>query len=247
MYKILQLSDLHINSENSLVRGIDARIRLTGLIDSISWYDLVVVTGDLVAEEEDYESYQWIRSQLNKLQCPKFYLPGNHDKCSIMADVFELSELPVLENNVNHFIYENVVCCFVDTSKGILTPEQCEYIKAIAENSMPAIIFTHYPFCYCGCYHMDSKYSLKNIEEASGYLKKIKNLQAVFSGHYHTAGQVDFLHFKQFLCPAVSFQIDSNANRYKLDSVTYGFREIFLDNGTIVSNNILLKEEADFE
>ncbi len=89
--KILQLTDLHVNRD-----GRPAFLRADSLGDlrrTVNYIlrvelrpDVTVVTGD-VSTDGSESAYRLVRQELERLGCPVWVLPGNHDRKAPMKEV----------------------------------------------------------------------------------------------------------------------------------------------------------------
>ena len=100
--KLLQVSDCHLARDpDADYRGHNADADLDRLTDAVlRWApDLLMLTGDL-SEDASVESYIRIRDWAERFDCPKAWIPGNHDDRAVMAPLFDAAGFesgPVIE------------------------------------------------------------------------------------------------------------------------------------------------------
>ena len=63
---------------------------------------------------------------------------------------------------------------------------------------------------------------------------------AVFCGHYHMIDEACEASIRQFVTPAVSYQIIKQSDRLPVDTSTFGYRILELDGAEITSEIVLL-------
>ena len=90
--KILQLSDIHVNGGGKFAcRAADSLGDLRAVVDYILQVelqpDVTVVTGD-VSTDGKGDAYRLVRRELERLNCPVWVLPGNHDVKAPMKAAF---------------------------------------------------------------------------------------------------------------------------------------------------------------
>src|SRR5262249_50385699 len=90
--RVLQLTDCHLFKDDSgRLLGVDTFASLRDVIGFAMEMkgppDVVLLTGDL-SQDETPESYERLLDLVSRIPAPKYYLPGNHDKPALMAEVF---------------------------------------------------------------------------------------------------------------------------------------------------------------
>lgn len=210
--KILLFSDLHyfggdvatarFDPEKKLVRyAMPMLEELIRIANEEYRPDLCVNLGDLIQDDYDLEKdlavFAQVHRKLGEFVCPCQTVLGNHD-LKMMDSIEQLQP-----------IVGNVASCSQDV-QGVhlvflqpqLRPElgirrggcyKTQYIsgetiawleKDLAENTLPALVFLHFPLSEDETVE-DACLFLKNRAEVKEVLKKAPNLLAVFAGHQH--------------------------------------------------------------
>ena len=227
MVTVAQVSDPHIPPVGKLLRGIDARQRFKKIVLDIIPYnpDFVVLTGDIAAEKGNESIYSWAKDILDEIKAGKLFIPGNHDNSRLMKKVFDIG---CSMGSDELFYYKDIDyyrLIFLDTSNEIISRQQLDWLLDLHRTSeKDMILFVHHPLALCGCYHMDSNYPLKNIEEAKELIKECNKIKFIFAGHYHTAKKTAIYQATQYLTPSTAFQIYQKPKKFVMDDVNYGWR-----------------------
>ena len=191
---IAQITDLHVepgmNAKGNTVEITQRAVKHLNLLKPRP--DAVVVTGDLVAEER-LGHYQAIATALNRLECPYYVLPGNHDDRELLREVFrEADYLPTtgefLHYTVEEFELRLVVLDTHDPgeSSGLLCQARLEWLKeCLAESpSRPTLIAMHHPPIETGIWEFDN-IGLKGREAFGETISQNPQVQAIACGHVH--------------------------------------------------------------
>jgi len=87
--RILQFTDLHLFTEPDRRLGgqctRDSFEAVLALAQGTGWPpDAILFTGDLVHDERP-EAYRYLRQRIDRLGCPCYCIPGNHDRADLLA------------------------------------------------------------------------------------------------------------------------------------------------------------------
>ena len=239
MYRIAQVSDIHISPDSLCRFDVDTRERFINVVKDIesSLPDLIVITGDIAYKYSEKESYLWLKNFLREKSLNIIFIPGNHDSPKLISEIFSLTNC--LKNGEMYFELhaEEFILLFLDTSTEVLTEKQLKYIKETDESwrGKKVILFVHHPLFLCDCKFMDASYPLRNIPEVEKVLFSCKNIKAIFSGHYHIEIEKGFKNITQYITPATVFQLPPEFDHYHPDISKYGWREIVLTGNELKS------------
>lgn len=225
---IAQLTDLHINDTDSDFRGVNVRRKFLQVIEVLKHrpLDLLILSGDLAADQGEIQSYQWIKQQLEDFPCPYLVMAGNHDKVPHLAEVFELPNTDIVDGMLCYTRRLNgKLLIFLDSSNYSLSTEQLEWL-ATQPTEEPALLFIHHPPILCGCRFMDKDYSLRNMAETWSILADFPLVKHIFCGHYHTAKTLQYSDKMIYLTPSTSLQIDPQPIEFKVEHTIPGWRII---------------------
>ncbi len=236
--KIIQITDLHVGKEGEETHGVDVRQNFLDILEAVKSErpDYLVISGDLCYLEGEEEVYNWIRKQLDDLDFPYFLLPGNHDDSKRLAEAFDL------ENDLkdNQLFYKkslgNQTCLFLDTSTYYLPDRQLDWLeKELSTLNGDLVIFIHHPPLNANVPFMDNKHALKNMEAVQNLLFKYPHTIQLFCGHYHVDKVICQKNLNVYITPATYFQIDWRVPEFKVDHYKIGFREIEIQNGSLIT------------
>ncbi len=174
-----QISDLHISAQND---------RNTIILDSViadinanNDIAFVIVSGD-VTEMGDYASLTVAKKKLDKLTCPYYVIPGNHDQRwteSAATDFNKVFGDDKFRLQMNGLFFVGISSGPVfKAGDGHITPEDLAWMKRQLKNigkKSPVFLVTHHPL---RTGDVDNWWELTDI--ARKY-----NIQYVLSGHYH--------------------------------------------------------------
>ncbi|MCV6636545.1 metallophosphoesterase [Candidatus Albibeggiatoa sp. nov. NOAA] len=192
MLRIVQLTDIHIDTPDKPYYDIDVKGKFLSALEKISTYpdiDLLIISGDLAAHEGEIESYQWIEQQLKYVTVPYIVMAGNHDNMQNMQQVFDIDENH-LHDGMLYFRQEvkGFPLLFLDTANYFLPQIQLDWLKK--QPHVPSFLFMHHPPTFCNCIYMDNKYPLQNRDEVWPQLVQLPHIEHIFCGHYHTARSI---------------------------------------------------------
>jgi Icc protein len=230
MYRIAQVSDLHIGPTADPVHGIDVRKQFVQVLEKLAEeaWDLLVLSGDLAADAGEIEAYQWLREVLQGFPCPYEVMMGNHDQLDTLRQVFALPAADI-QDGMLYFSRPlgDKQLYFLDTASYVLPLRQVEWLRRhIESHSRDNLLFIHHPPVLCGCRFMDSQYPLRNIDEVWPLLRELPRLENIFCGHYHTAKTLSIDGKLIHVTPSTMMQIDAFSPRFAIQHTHPGWRVI---------------------
>lgn len=224
--KIGQISDLHIDGDNTLVQGIDVCANFMKALKSLSMQDLdlLVLSGDL-ADDGKPEAYEYVARQLKSCPIPYCIIPGNHDDLEAMQKYFDLE----VHDGKCYYRYEidGRSIFFLDSACGVVSRDQLDWLQAeIPKVEGEVILFMHHPPCLCDHKFMDGRYKLQNMDEVQQVLSKFENLTHIFCGHYHSAATRKMGRQLVHAAPATQMEISSDVPGFDMKSSNPGWVKI---------------------
>ena len=236
--RIVQMTDLHIDLEDSFPFDIDVRNNFRQILEAALSFkpDHLVVTGDLCYRDGDEAIYEWIFDQLDQQPVPFDILAGNHDDAGMMAKIFQRSHLL----NEGEFYYARKLgknhCLFLDSARGQHSPQQLKWLeRQLRQANAPVIVFMHHPPAKAGVPFMDNKYPLQDIEAVQKVFFNHPHPINVYCGHYHVAKTITINNLTIQITPSCFFQIDQQHEDFKVDHHRVAFRIIDIDKDCIFS------------
>jgi Icc protein len=195
MFKIIQITDTHINADPST--------RIFGLVNTEATFldvlekvkhekpDLVIATGDL-SQDGSIASYQRLKSHLNTLNCDVYAIYGNHDIAKNFDEHLlggNIKKTPLLKTPFANIIFLNSL--FPGRDSGVISDEELERLDTSLDEHDNCIPVIHHHFV-----PLDStidKYILENRDLLLNVLLKHKDkIKFCVTGHVHGFHQVEF-------------------------------------------------------
>lgn len=218
--RIAHITDMHITDDGGRLRDVDVRKNFSRAWENLLTYqpDVIVLGGDLAAENGEPGSYFWLQSQLNSTDIPVYPIAGNHDNAELIKSIF-LDHLTIKKPLLDYIVeIEDYAFIFLDTSATYVADEQIEWLSEVVSKSQGnPILFMHHPPHLCQCQFMDRKYPLKNHKEFWNKLKYFPTLKWILCGHYHTEKTIEIDGKTIFLTPSTFHQISPFHTKYQVD------------------------------
>lgn len=238
MIRILQLTDFHIfaNPEERL-KGIDTRSSLDTVIqhvlDSEVSIDHIIVTGDHTHDELP-GSYEFVKSQLERLAVNWWQVPGNHDDRSVLRSVFSnvsgCGEEPIRF----HFDTESWTCIGLDSHlpgsvSGLIEAAQMDWLKTQLRESKTehVALFLHHPPLDISSEWMD-QIGLDGRELLAEVIAADRRIQLVVCGHVHHDFRSELHQATVVASPSTGIQFDPSGSSPAFADDAPGYRLIEL-------------------
>jgi 3',5'-cyclic-AMP phosphodiesterase len=230
--RIIQITDLHINSSDEPVNGVDTRLNFIKAMNEAHDLnpEMLVITGDLCYQTGNTEVYKWIKRKLENCGFNNYkIIGGNHDDIISLADVFGLSDI-VIDGELFYFIEPDLF--FLDTAKGYCNQYQLDWFKEnlSAAESLNPLIFMHHPPFKAGVPHMDNSYAYQQSDLFKQICLEAGKFPYVFCGHYHNEITVLNDGISVFITPSTYLQIGMKSDEFEIDHTVAGFRVIDINN-----------------
>ena len=236
--RIVQITDLHVGHEGQETQGVDVRANFLKVRDAVQSLnpDHLVVSGDLCFDNGEKPVYNWIKPHLDNLDIPYDIISGNHDDSVMLAQAFGLENFLNQKELFFHKRLGNKEALFLDTSIGEVSRTQLRWLKEKLEQlNQDLVIFMHHPPLYAAVPFMDINHSLRNKRDIQEILFAYPHNITIFTGHYHVEKTICKKNVVVHITPSCFFQIDQHSEAFKVDHHRIGLREIFYEDGTIMS------------
>ncbi|TAK37708.1 MAG: metallophosphoesterase [Saprospiraceae bacterium] len=245
LMKIIQITDLHIANEGEDTFGVDVRQNFLDVLNTAKSYapGFVVLSGDICFNTGELHIYQWVKSQLDFAGLPYAVIGGNHDDSKMIAAVFQAGHLLTGGDLYYKRHIGNNPVLFLETSKGIVSDEQLAWLqKELSQIKHDAVIFMHHPPVIGGVPHMDINYPLQNMAAVQEVFFNFPHHISVFCGHYHVEKVLCKRNLTVHITPSTYFQMDWHAERFSVDHLRPGFREISIRPDGVVDSTVVYLE-----
>jgi 3',5'-cyclic-AMP phosphodiesterase len=227
---VAQLTDTHLFSDDrQTMLGCPTNPSFHKVVESIRQLnpqpDVLLMTGDLT-QDETVESYEYLRSLIDPLQIPAYWIPGNHDQS--LADMEQvlnsefISPAKQFQQGEWNFILLNSM--MLGQVQGRLSTEELTRLEQQLQTcEQPAIVVLHHPPLPVGAECMD-KIRLENSEELFAILDRFPQVKLVVFGHIHHAFEQQRQAVHYMGTPATCVQLKPLSEEFTLDDQPPGFR-----------------------
>lgn len=239
MTTVLHMTDLHVGNPGETAYSVNTRANFEALAEAArrEHADYLVLTGDLVLDENDPSLYDYVRSHLPNVPGNILVTPGNHENAPALRETFpeQFSSTQVMYTALP---INNEQVILLDSSSGRIDEKQLAFLEETiragnassdGRNSNRLIIFMHHPPVFAGVRHMDEKYALANMGELQNMLKGFPGPVYIFCGHYHVEKTIAHHTMTVWITPCNLFQIDHFAADFTPDHYRIGYRLITFD------------------
>ncbi|TDO08641.1 MULTISPECIES: phosphodiesterase [Halomonas] len=232
--RLVQLTDCHLQADPAARARTGTPLRqLEAVIAAVNRERpaLVLVTGD-VSDDETAASYRLAEQALSRLEAPWYWLPGNHDQPTLMAECRALHK----ELDLGHWralLLDTHVSGRLGGALGEAALSALD--ERLAADRRPTLLAMHHPPLPVGSAWLDA-IGLADGEAFWRVVAPHRQVRAVLFGHVHQAfhgahalgdGEVP-----AYGCPATSDQFLPGASSFALDEASCpGYRLIELRDG----------------
>lgn len=236
MERLAHIADLHLSVDEPVAHGIDLWNHLERVLAALDGENvsLVVVGGDIALHKGDLPTYRRTAEVLNAFGCDYIVQPGNHDTPELFEDAFGRRyrwtgrPLDIAATWSNHLLL------FLDSSAGRITPDQLAWFQSAWIAGGASALFVHHPVTAGICRYMEANFELEERETVCRRLS-VAGQVPVFSGHYHVAYVGSEGTVRQYVTPAVFYQLDPESVEFAVANPSPGYRIVEFDNGSVTS------------
>ncbi|AQG78417.1 metallophosphoesterase family protein [Spirosoma montaniterrae] len=226
--RIAFITDPHLSNEKP--DGVNVR---QNFLNALSFLDVLkptalVIGGDICYDKADPAVYRWVKELLEQLPFPSYYIAGNHDDSTMLADVFNLTHH--LQNGELYYALplEGQPVLFLDSAKGEFSAEQWawlrEYLTALRDNNVT--VFMHHPPLPADVCFMDEHYPFRQSEQFFELVHELPCHVTVICGHYHVEKTVQRGNLLTLVSPSTFYQMKHDTTEFAIDHYRVGVREI---------------------
>jgi Icc protein len=243
MITILQLSDIHLfSTKDQVYNDSNPYTNLKKVIDHLIKdkvnFDFLVLSGDL-SNDFTTQSYDLLKSEVDRLQKKYYIIPGNHDDLRVMSVIFNIG------NKKDSFDYsikkDDWSFYFLDSTvppsiHGEILDSQLEALKTfLANNSnLNIVIFMHHHPLDSESPHMN-QYILKDKDAFMDIIKGFPCVKGVFFGHIHQVLEKKINNTLFASAPSTFYQIAPGLVDFKVEKTSPGYRLIYCDDKSLCS------------
>lgn len=234
--RIAHITDSHLDEELPTKNGVQTRKHLNAVLNDIKKENIteVICTGDIGKGNGITHFFEQLKPFSLSITL------GNHDIFSQISKYYTTGIHPVSQKLYHSIEKENFKYLYLDSSAGIIDKEQLYWLQKELISSKSILIFMHYPVIGLNL-KVDEIGELKNRDKLLRILENYKKDIVLFCGHYHMKSEIIYKNIKQYITPAVSFQIGKLQDKIELNTKSFGYRIIQIENNNITSKVRLLK------
>ncbi|MFQ3787843.1 phosphodiesterase [Halomonas sp. A29] len=220
--RLVQITDCHLHADPDARSRAGFPLRqLESVVAAVrdEHPDVVIVSGD-ISQDETAASYQHAHRVLSALECPWFWLGGNHDQQELMKDV------KPIRDDIDLAGWRLVVA---DTSvKGYAHGELGEerigaLIERLEQDERPTLLVMHHPPLTVGSAWLD-EIGLRDRDALWQALASFPQVKAILCGHIHQAfaGRQKLEHGEVMVygCPSTTDQFLAGSDDFAIDEAS---------------------------
>lgn len=240
--RVLQLTDTHLfGSATGTLLGVSTEATLYDVIDLAlarkGIPDAVILTGDL-SQDESAQSYARLKELVSRLPCPKYSLPGNHDRPDVMGSVFAGGASEI--SGAKDFALGNWRLIMLDSTVagqvgGMLSESELESLSRLLDEHRDehvAVCLHHQPI-EMQCRWIDA-IGLANAGSFWSIIDSFANVRAVIWGHIHQQFDGRRNGVALMASPSTCVQFMPRTDDFQVDATPPGFRWFELyENGSL--------------
>ncbi|MGR4067373.1 phosphodiesterase [Halomonas sp. LR3S48] len=220
--RLVQITDCHLHADPDARSRAGFPLRqLESVVTAVraEHPDVVIVSGD-ISQDETAASYQHAHRILSTLDCPWFWLGGNHDQLELMKDIKPIHEdidlsgwrLLVVETNVKGHAH------------GELGEERiAALVERLRQDERPTLLVMHHPPLTVGSAWLD-EIGLKDRDALWQALAPFPQVKAILCGHIHQAfvGRQRLEHGEVMVygCPSTTDQFLAGSDDFAIDEAS---------------------------
>lgn len=236
--RLIQVTDCHVHADPAARSraGFPLRQLHTVLAHARRQRpDVLLVTGD-ISQDESPASYRHAVDAFSDLDCPWFWLPGNHDHPQHMAEARDLLD----EVDLGAWRLLMLDTQVIGQPHGEVGDAQRQWLdERLVEDQRPTLIAMHHPPSLVGAAWMDA-IGLSDREAFWQGLAPHAQVRGILCGHIHQA--FAGLHHGEhgeivvYGTPATTDQFLAGAEHFTIDQASRpGYRVIDLDGDRLTS------------
>ncbi len=216
LYKILQLTDLHVRPKGMAAYRVCESTMMTERALRAAAHlqpDVVIITGDLTDCGLASEYVLLAKLLERTLPMPVYAIPGNHDRREPMLEHIEAArqeggfiQYAVNAGPVRLVMLDTVV---PGAGHGSLDGGRLEWLDRTlaAAPDRPTMVAMHHPPFLCGIAHMD-RINLLDHAAFATVIARHKQVQRIVCGHHHRPVVTQVAHAVASISPSVAHQVE---------------------------------------
>ncbi|RDB43840.1 phosphodiesterase [Halomonas sp. DQ26W] len=228
--RIVQITDCHLHADLRARSRAGFPLRqLEAVVNAAigEHPDLVLVTGD-VSQDETTASYELAHGVLSRLDCPWFWLAGNHDQPQLMEPVKAIRR----EVDLGGWRLLTVDTCVPGQAHGEIGETRlAELVERLGADDRPTLLAMHHPPLILGSEWLDA-IGLKDRDVLWQTLADFPQVRMILCGHIHQALASQRQGVAIYGAPSTTDQFLSGSADFAIDEASRpGYRIVELAGG----------------
>ena len=167
---------------------------------------------------------------------------GNHDTYGNVAPYYDMGGSTVAGKLCYSQQDPHLKRIFLDTSDNVVGDGQRKWLARELDGVRQAAIFLHHPILPLDTPIDRTGAALRDRDEVRSLLIGMDCRISLFCGHYHMIDEAREANIRQYVSPAVSYQIVKQSERLKADTGTFGYRILEINEEEIKTQIVLFSE-----
>lgn len=230
--RLIQITDPHVGpARDYRLAGVETLETLRQVLAEIgsspALPEIICATGDIAADGSA-AAYRLFTQQIQFLELPYQWLPGNHDDKQVIREGITATPYwPLLELGAWRVL--SLDTAVPSAVGGRLAGEELDFLahQLEREPEAPTVVFMHHPPVPVGCAWLDAQ-RVANAAELEAILRRHHNVRALFTGHVHQEFQAHWAGTEVYTTPATCFQFRPQSADFAIDRQPPGYRWIEL-------------------
>ena len=210
------------------------------VLDDIARKDIsrIVFGGDIGAAQSVGRFFELLRGYAFDMSL----ILGNHDSYGNVTQHYDLGESIVAGKLCfsQHDPYLKRI--FLDTSDNAVGDNQRKWLVRELSGVKKAAIFLHHPILPLDTSVDRTGAALRDRDDVRSLLIDTDCQISLFCGHYHMIDEAREANIRQYVTPAVSYQLVKQSEHLKADMKTFGYRILELDEDEIRTQIVLFSK-----
>ncbi|MGY5779618.1 metallophosphoesterase family protein [Rhizobium sp. LEGMi135b] len=164
---------------------------------------------------------------------------GNHDTYGNVAPYHDMDGNIVAGKLCYSQQDQHLKQIFLDTSDNVIGNSQRKWLARELEGVKRAAVFLHHPILPLDTPIDRTGAALRDRDEVRSLLIGMDCQISLFCGHYHMIDEARDANIRQYVSPAVSYQIVKQSEHLKVDTATFGYRIMEMDEEDIRTQVVL--------
>ncbi|MEA3640389.1 MAG: 3',5'-cyclic-AMP phosphodiesterase [Lamprobacter sp.] len=233
--RVLQFTDLHLYAEpdrqlyDYCTRNSFEQV--LSLAQRTHWPpDAILFTGDLVHDERA-EGYRYLRQCIERLGCPCFCIPGNHDRPDLLAaEVEPGADRDFRVERLGPWDLLLLDSTLSGSEAGHLQPQTLAALEHHLQSSQqrPALVALHHQPIPVDSRWLDSM-QIENGADLITLAERYSQLRLILWGHVHQAFDRQLQGTRLLAAPSTCTQFKPGSDDFARDSLAPGYRWLQLE------------------